>query len=226
MGALVAESKTAGDCGGCSGGAWQATRDQERQIELELAKNQPLVSEQQPLWSLVEEYCSEQAAVYRQKAVQLHQKYATIRRVRGDGNCFYRAFAFACLERIASEKAKLDRFCLVTASWKERLIKLGFSAMTTEDFHDTFMELLSEVDKGMTMEELIARFNVQCNSDYVVAFMRLVTAGYLLENSDSFQAFIDGDRSLKDYCEQEVEPMGRKCDHVCIAALTKALGKL
>ena len=53
----------------------------------------PLISTPLPLQNLAAEYSSgSRADLYSAKARHLEQRYAAIRRVRGDGNCFYRGF--------------------------------------------------------------------------------------------------------------------------------------
>ena len=50
----------------------------------------PLISTPLPLQNLAAEYSSgSRADLYSAKARHLEQRYAAIRRVRGDGNCFY-----------------------------------------------------------------------------------------------------------------------------------------
>ena len=42
----------------------------------------------------------------------LLKRYKTLRRTRGDGNCFFRAFAFAYLEMMLTDKSDLPRYGL------------------------------------------------------------------------------------------------------------------
>merc|ERR550514_812086 len=42
------------------------------------------------------------AALFQAKATLLARRYATLRRVRGDGNCFYRSFWMGWIDRILS----------------------------------------------------------------------------------------------------------------------------
>jgi len=66
-------------------------------------------------------------------------------------------------------------------------------------------------------------FNEQSNSDYIVVYLRLVTSGQLREDSDFFLNFIEGGRSVEEFCLQEVEPMYKESDHIHIIALCTAL---
>lgn len=62
--------------------------------------------------------------------------YEMMRRTRPDGNCFFRAFAFAYFESLLNDPLELDRFSQVATKTKNDLIKLGVLAFTVEDFHD------------------------------------------------------------------------------------------
>ena len=39
-------------------------------------------------------------------------------------------------------------------------------------------------------------------SDYVVCYLRILTSGYLQSNAEFYQAFIEGGRTIKEYCSQ------------------------
>lgn len=56
-------------------------------------------------------------------------------------------------------------------------------------------------------------------------FSRLITSGYLRENAADYEGFIDGGRTVEQFCQSEIEPMFKDCDHLAIIALTKAIGK-
>lgn len=60
------------------------------QIEDEVRNNQELIGPKSNILTLVEAYVPETSPEYSKKAVQLSNTYGHVRRVRGDGNCFYR----------------------------------------------------------------------------------------------------------------------------------------
>jgi ubiquitin thioesterase protein OTUB1 len=207
----------------------EETLAQQRQIEEEIAKAQPLVGEKQSLAALEAEYNEKESAEFLRKAKELRQRYHSLRRVRGDGNCFYRAIAFAQLELLLrrdnpSWTADFDRFAALANGWKDKLLKLGYPAMTTEDFADVFADILKRLkEENAPHAKLLEIFNNPGESEYIVVFMRLVTGGYLLENEVDYYGFVEGERTMKQFVEQEISPMYRECDHLCIIALTKAL---
>lgn len=84
---------------------------------------------------------------------QLQEKYSKFRRVRGDGNCFYRSYLVGCLEWLATntdEAAKAKFVDTVTKS-KDVLIGLGKPEFTIEMFWE------------MLMDEINVRFLYSCS---------------------------------------------------------------
>ena len=109
---------------------------------------------------------------------------------------------------------------------KDLLIStLGFPQFTVEDFHDTFAEAVEKLESAETTVDgdLIGSFNDQGLSDYLIVFLRLITSGQLQKDADFYVNFVDGGRSVKDFCNQEVEPMNKESDHIHIIALATAL---
>ena len=193
----------------------------QRQIEKEVADNAALMGAPCDFSLLAKEY--EGDDVYTGKVEDLCSKYKSMRRTRGDGNCFYRAFGFAHLERLLNDAAAMKQFKALVADSKDKLIEQGFPKFTLEDFHDTFMEVLEKVESGCGLTELEGIFNDAGYSDYLVVYLRILVSGHLQKEADFFMNFIDGGRSVKEFCSQEVEPMGREADHIHIIALTAAL---
>lgn len=114
------------------------------------------------------------------------------------------------------------------------------------------MDLIELCEKQPSLQELLNSFNDQNVSDYVVVYLRLLTSGYLQREHAFFQHFIEGGRSVKEFCQQvplfllsrtslnlinserspnvvvffvskEVEPMSKESDHIHIIALAQAL---
>ncbi len=65
-----------------------------------------------------------------------------------------------------------------------------------------------------------------CDLDYYTWYMRLVTAMSLKADPERYLpvVFESGCLDIDSFCRNEVEPMGKECDHVQIAALAKQLG--
>uniref|UniRef100_A0A9J2PLZ8 ubiquitinyl hydrolase 1 n=1 Tax=Ascaris lumbricoides TaxID=6252 RepID=A0A9J2PLZ8_ASCLU len=196
-------------------GLFEKANKQNEEIEDEVKRSQPLVGAKLPISSLVEMYDANESSEYHLKAKELAEVYGSLRRIRGDGNCFYRAMLCAELESLFTEVCK---------GWRDRLMKLGFPEFTTTDFCDWFDELLDEIASGKRNEEAtISSLNEDGPSNYYVTFFRLVTSGYLRDNSLLYEGFIEGGRNIEQFCRDEIEPMWKDCDHLGIIALTNAI---
>ncbi|XP_026732392.1 ubiquitin thioesterase otubain-like [Trichoplusia ni] len=203
---------------------------QQREIEKEISETIPLVGELEDLSSLEKEYNED--PVYLLKVKDLSSKYKYIRRTRPDGNCFFRAFSYAYLEHLLTDKSEYNKFYEIAKNSKEILVALGFSQFTVEDFYETFMEVVQRVGEqaggspdalDSVRTELHDKFNKQGYSDYIVVYLRLVTSGQLQTENDFYQNFIEGPRTVTEFCRQEVEPMYKESDHIHIIALSNAL---
>ena len=86
---------------------------QHEAVQKDIADNTKLVSEILSLQSLEAEFQSDE--VFKAKILKLGQKYSRMRRVRPDGNCFFRAVGYRlfevlifhyCQARVQSPKVK------------------------------------------------------------------------------------------------------------------------
>jgi ubiquitin thioesterase protein OTUB1 len=100
------------------------------------------------------------------------KKYKYIRRTRGDGNCFYRAFAFGYLEQNLNNQIELARFRQLTYDLKDQLVKLGYQEFTLEDVRDVVIEIIDNIRKEGNEQGLIENFCLPSYSDYFVAYLR------------------------------------------------------
>uniref|UniRef100_UPI00358E3542 ubiquitin thioesterase OTUB1 n=1 Tax=Myxine glutinosa TaxID=7769 RepID=UPI00358E3542 len=200
----------------------EAIMAQQERIQHEIALSTPLVSNKVNISFLNKEYTDDDN-VYQRKIQDLGSKYGHVRTTRRDGNCFYRAFGYSQLEALMDNPKELQRFKAVAAKSKNDLVALGFPEFTIEDFHSTFMDLIEMVERQISEAELLAAFNEQNTSDYVVVYLRLLTSGYLQKESAFFEHFVEGGRTVKEFCSQEVEPMAKESDHIHIIALAQAL---
>lgn len=85
------------------------------------------------------------------KLKYLTSKYKSIRKTRPDGNCFFRAFAYAYLEYLVKNKDDYEQFRVLSEESKDRLIQLGFPQFTLEDFHDTVKTKKIPIESHLTL---------------------------------------------------------------------------
>jgi ubiquitin thioesterase protein OTUB1 len=204
---------------------YEQSQQQIQEIEDEVRQTQALVGQKETIEvGLISTYDKDTSPEYYQKALELSNRYSHIRKIRGDGNCFYRAVLTAVIERILNNRHELEPFTALCKSWRKRLLDLSFPELTTGDFCDSMETLCESIKENLkTNEVLMDDLNQDGIANYYVAFLRLITSGYLRENETEYAGFIEGGRTLDLYCIEEIEPMWKDCDHLSIIALVNAL---
>ncbi|KAI6213586.1 hypothetical protein M3Y94_00167400 [Aphelenchoides besseyi] len=203
---------------------YNRTQQQFQDIEEEIRKTQVLVSKKEEIAALVAEYDPQISAKYFAKAQELAQKYSQIQRIRGDGNCWYRAVLVAELDRVFNDKSELDRFIDLCKGWRQRMANFGFPELTTEDFCDAIDDVLTSIKNGTkNLDFLYDDLNNENYANYLVAFMRMITSAYLRENEALYSGFIEGERTVDRYCKDEIEAMWKDSDHLAIIGLVNAI---
>jgi ubiquitin thioesterase protein OTUB1 len=199
------------------------------EIEEEI-KKQPLTSELKPL--------ADMEAFYRQgeqdynashflAGVQALQKdYSQIRLVRGDGNCYYRAFLYSLAEKIMQMQASSDNVNIKEGhrivewikkdSWN-KVLAAGYDEITMEAFYETIVELMEKIVSSSSSSDNGSSFlHVELNqenstSDYCTWYLRVVTAMHLKSDPDRFLPFLEQQNNnmmdMQQFCQREVEPM-------------------
>jgi len=197
---------------------------QQEAIQKDIAENSCLVSEKLPLQQLEQEF--EADPVFKSKITKLGEKYSQFRRIRPDGNCFFRAVGFRLFEKLREDAAELTRIQENVKPSKDQMVKLGMPEFTVEDFYDNFMSSLDELngENKMNEQELDKMFNDEGVSNYLVVFLRLLTSKQLQLEGEFYQNFMEGGRTVAEFCNTDVEPMYRESDHIHIIGLTAAAG--
>lgn len=194
----------------------------------------PLLGDPISVLTLKDEYAGNANLNFLHGIDALDNKYGSLRRVRGDGNCFFRAFIFALCERmIMTDDVEATAVAALRSHVQDKirqsksdLIAIGYSEVAIDTFWETFVDYLDAMETR-SHAELVRDFQTEGGeSEYLVWYMRLLTAGYLKSHADQFQPFIEGlfpGLTVAQFCAAEVEPMGRECDQPQITALTEAL---
>uniref|UniRef100_A0A0A9XVJ5 Ubiquitin thioesterase n=1 Tax=Lygus hesperus TaxID=30085 RepID=A0A0A9XVJ5_LYGHE len=195
---------------------------QQREIEREIFRRVMLVGHQVPIEELAKEYEGDE--IYLQKVNDLVTKYVSIRRVRPDGNCFFRGFVFAYLEHLCKHRDEFEQFLVATENNKERLLGLNYPEFTVEDITDGFGSVVAIASTGSKgIPELHRVFNDQASSDYVVSYLRLVVSAQLRDKEGFYKNFMENGKTVEEFCQTVVEPMNKESDHIHITALSVAL---
>ncbi|GAA5990439.1 hypothetical protein JCM10908_007373 [Rhodotorula pacifica] len=223
------------------------------QLRDEQSRRAPLVGQLEPLDNLREEY-KRGSSVFVNKIERLVlDGWTGIRRTRGDGDCFYRAFVFSLLEtHLALHPSHSTYLLNKFSSLLPLLTACGFEPIVWEDFWEPLRDLLwkmgtEEKDGGkrkdgeerLSREGLLNAFNDQETNSCIIVILRLITSAYLRTHEDEFSPFLfaleddprflqdggagGGGVSMREFCERGVEAVSQEADHLAITALTRAL---
>ena len=200
------------------------TEQRLKEIEQEVKDKQPLTSDLLDIATTLQE-TYKGAPNFLMGVEALAKEYGSIRCIRGDGNCFYRAFLYRLVEMIQSNQTDSGQEILSwlkTSCWKN-ILEMGYDEMTLEVFYDSIVELFEQTLSGK-MQDFHEEMNKENHtSDYCTWFLRIVTAAHLKGDPMRFLPFIDQPgMDIEQFCAREVEPMGKECEQLQIIALSEA----
>lgn len=209
-------------------------------IKSESTAGQPLISSVEPIEVLEHEYANNDAFLGKIKWLRDHAGFIGIRRAKGDGDCFYRAFAFAFIYKILMMKDRpMHHFTVKHVESTLQLLKqAGFDESVYTDFYEPLRNLLNRMystdpeTKELNEQELVSAMNDPEQSNSIVVYLRLLTSAFLKINEEEYTPFLfslDNTSSdptppnMADFCANQVEAIGKEADHVQITALSRAL---
>lgn len=200
-------------------------------IHQEVAAEQPLVADPEPAGVLLELY--KDNAAFLPKMRDYATKYSSIRRCRGDGQCFFRAFLVSLGEAMVQAgvsasagegegagaggaggaskmQAAYDAVRKTVRGAAELLIALGYSEVTTPDFLDALGDYVDGWGAaGATVDSAV----LQPARDgpaffYCIYGLRLMCSLELQRSEDSYLPYVLGTSdcaTVEMYCKAEVE---------------------
>jgi len=195
----------------------------QNQLKQEIENSMPFISDVIPLEVLREEYKDNKFELCFDS---LRERYSGVRRLRRDGNCFYRAFLFMVFEHFVRNKEdpQFATVLDVVEGSKKQLVEVGYDEIAVEDFYDLFVaefKKLREVDANNASEHLIKLLANKEEATYLIMYARFLTALHLKQNAIMFEDFV-GD--VAQFCMREVEQVDVECDHPQIIGITSYLG--
>ena len=163
------------------------------QIEL----STPLISEQLNINILLEDYKNN--FEYANSIKEITNKYKYIRKVRRDGNCFYRSFIYRLFEYICmkNDNVLYEKIKKKIMEAKDMIKNNGYDWTFIEDFYKIFYTQFyysfnSLQTKGETVRDYIdALFKDKEAGNYLIYFIRFCIAAYLKENSFLYEVYVD-----------------------------------
>ncbi|KAH7341819.1 peptidase C65 Otubain-domain-containing protein [Rhizoctonia solani] len=197
----------------------------------------PLITSVSRLSDLKEDYRnpgSERSTVIRRKINYLRFElgYTGLRRARGDGNCFYRSFAFCYLEQIlfADDRAVAVVSALDYLEVAQNLLEAAIpNNKFARQMHLFLRDLIRNIELGKTdQKRLLRTFQDPRDSDDIVAYVRLLASAYIRLTPEMHASVFHPDDpgaviSTVDFCEYFVEEMNQDADHLQISALSRTL---
>lgn len=108
----------------------------------------------------------------------------------------------------------------------------GLQEFIFEDFQSQALDLLQEISnvahpgtQDSSNAMLLARFNDEQEADGILCFFRLLASAFMKANPANYQNFIDGGKSVQDYCRDVIEPVREEIDHLGMTLLIDLLMK-
>jgi len=219
---------------------YKLTEQQLAQIESEIKTSQPLTSSLLPIGTLARQYSTEapDGGSFLTSSNLLAEKYASLRRIRGDGNCYYRAFLYSLCEGLFHQRMdgatdpptdgefhRIKQLIHNSLSW---VSAQGYEESTIEMFYEEVVDLLDFISIAGDRAALHAKLNEEnSTSDYCTWYLRVLTAAQMKSDPDRYLPFLldeDGMMDISTFCSREVEPMNKECGMVQVAALAEYFG--
>ena len=64
------------------------------------------------------------------------------------------------------------------------------------------MEVLNGLESNCSLEQVESAINDPGTSDYMIVYLRLLISAHLQKNADFFTFFIEGGRTVEEFCKQ------------------------
>lgn len=211
--------------------------DLNQQLLSDSVPPRPLIDEIVSMSNLREEYENGSVAFVNQIDWLTARGYDSVRRTRGDGDCFYRSLAFAYVERILQSPDPdfaVASSLSALAATRDSLDKAGIDKIVYEDIYDEFAGLIGTIvqpnsaGKKLNSAGLLLAFQSPEMSNAVVVYMRFLTSAEIRVHREKYEAFLIHPEThepmgVEAFCANIVEPLGKEADHVEMQALCAAL---
>ena len=194
----------------------------ENALKAEIEQTTPLISELLDIKILLKDY--EENLEYANSVKIITEKYKYIRKVRRDGNCFYRAYIYRLFEYICmkNNNSLYNDMLKKIEGIKELTAKNGYEWLLVEDFYNVFYGEFcscfnSVNNSGVSVRDYMDKlFNDKEKGNYLIYFIRFCIAAYLRENRTLYEVYIEGD--FDNWIRKEVEAIDNEADQIQIMA--------
>ena len=194
----------------------------ENALREEIEMSTPLISEQLSIDILLNDYKNN--AEYSNSIKAITNKYKYIRKVRRDGNCFYRSFIYRLFEYICMKNNNqlYEHIKKKVSDSKDLIERNGYDWTFIQDFYQIFYTQFfysfnSLEKKGTTVRDYLdALFADKEAGNYLIYFIRFCIAAYLKENSFLYEVYVD--MPFQNWIANEVEAIDHEADQIQIMA--------
>ena len=201
---------------------YEMSLEYENFLRQEVEQTTPLISEELPVSILLDDYKSNQE--YSNSVKQITDKYKYIRKVRRDGNCFYRSFIYRIFEYICIKNNKnlYEHIVKKINESKELIKRNGYDWSFIEDFYNIFYlefhHCFNSIEtKGISVRDYLDNlFSDKEKGNYLIYFIRFCIAAFLKENSFLYEVYVDG--PFENWVSSEVEAIDHEADQIQIMA--------
>ena len=221
--------------------------EQEEAIRLSIRQSQPLVGPLEPFTALQAAYADNPKFLHKLRTGA--DVYGHVRRVRGDGNCFYRSLLFSILEFALLPPPSIPparHFELVQAFYTQFTASPGamlasgvYTDIIVEDFYETTLDVVKfatartlqqlgrtalsdaaeRAVRRQLLVELEARMNDEERVQWYITWLRCLTSYHLQTHPDDYAPYMVDHPSVKAFCTAEVDGINREADAPQILAL-------
>ena len=182
----------------------------------------PLISEILPINSLLDDYKNNNE--YSNSIKEITNKYKSIRKVRRDGNCFYRSFIYRLFEYICMKNNQnlYNQIKKKITDAKDLIERNGYDWTFIKDFYNIFYTQFYytfnslEAKHTTVRDYLDALFSDKEAGNYLIYFIRYCIAAYLKENSFLYEVYVD--MPFQNWITNEVEAIDHEADQIQIMA--------
>ena len=201
---------------------YEMSIEYENSLRQEIEMSTPLVSEEIPTSILMEDYKSN--SEYSNSVKQITDKYKHMKKVRRDGNCFYRSFIFRLFEYICikNNKALYEHVIKKIKEAKDLIERNGYDWSFIQDFYNIFYMEFHHCFNSLEACQISVRdyldklFSDKEKGNYLIYFIRFCIAAFLKENSFLYEVYVDG--PFANWITSEVEAIDHEADQIQIMA--------
>ena len=194
----------------------------ENAIRQEIEQTTPLISEKLNIQILLDDYKSNEE--YSNSIKIITKKYKYIRKVRRDGNCFYRSFIYRLFEYICmnNDIVLYNQMLRKIEESKDLTKNNGYDWILVEDFYNVFYgEFCSCFNcvssNGISVRDYLDNLFMdkdKCN--YLIYFIRFCIASYLKQHHILYEVYVEG--PFENWIHTEVEAIDHEADQIQIMA--------